>query len=71
MRYLKHVRMQRAAKLLHESFLTVKEVAFESGAGDLSHFVREFKKHYSRTPSEFRLYARLISEGSSNGNLVA
>ncbi len=55
--YLKHLRAKRAAYLLQSSFLTIKEVAFQTGSGDVSHFVRDFKKHYGLTPSEFRLQA--------------
>jgi len=52
--YFKRVRIRRAAHLLETSFLSIKEVVFQSGANDLSHFVRDFKKVYGLTPSEFR-----------------
>lgn len=52
--YLKRLRMQKAANLLLRSFLSIKEVAFQSGARDLSHFVRDFKQYYGVTPSQFR-----------------
>src|SRR6266481_3053915 len=55
MQYLRHLRMQHAQELLRGSFLSIKEVAFLSGAKDLSHFVRAFKKEYGVTPSGFRL----------------
>jgi AraC-like DNA-binding protein len=54
MQYLKRVRIRRAANLLETSFLSIKEVVFQSGARDLSHFVRDFKKEYGLTPREFR-----------------
>ncbi len=54
MQYLKALRMQQAEKLLRTTFLSIKEVAFLSRARDLSHFVRDFKKEYGFTPSEFR-----------------
>ena len=56
--YVKRLRMKRAADLLRASFLSVKEVSFQSGWGDLSHFVRDFKKRYGLTPSEFRTRER-------------
>src|SRR5713226_7822186 len=46
MQYLKHVRLKRAATLLRTSFLSIKEIIFQSGAKDISHFVRDFKKLY-------------------------
>jgi transcriptional regulator GlxA family with amidase domain len=54
MRYLRDLRMQRAEQLLRTTFLSIKEVTFLSGERDVSHFVRDFKKKYGRTPSEFR-----------------
>jgi AraC-like DNA-binding protein len=54
MRYVKGLRMKRAARLLRTSFLSIKEVIFQSGSGDVSHFVRDFKKRYGLTPGEFR-----------------
>src|SRR5882762_4606743 len=53
--YLRTLRMERARSLLQTSFLSVKEVTFQSGLTDVSHFVREFKKRYGLTPSEFRV----------------
>jgi AraC-like DNA-binding protein len=54
MQYFRDLRMHRAEQLLQETFLSIKEVAFLSGAKDLSHFVRDFKKRSGRTPREFR-----------------
>src|SRR5258708_5093319 len=52
--YLKALRMDRAQSLLHTSFLSVKEITFQSGFTNVSHFVRDFKKLHGATPSEFR-----------------
>jgi transcriptional regulator GlxA family with amidase domain len=54
MQYLRELRMKRAEHLLLTTFLTIKEVAGISGIRDVSHFVRDFKKQYGLTPSEFR-----------------
>jgi transcriptional regulator GlxA family with amidase domain len=54
MQYLKCLRMKKAADLLQSSFLTIKEIIFQTGARDASNFVRDFKKRYALTPSEFR-----------------
>ncbi len=53
-RFLKTLRMERAEYLLQTSFLSVKEVTFQSGMTDVSHFVRDFKKRHRMTPTEFR-----------------
>ena len=52
--YLKNLRMQHAEELLKGSFLSIKEITFLTGMKDVSHFVREFKRRYGATPSEFR-----------------
>jgi len=56
--YLKQLRMSQAADLLTSSFLSIKEICFRCGAGDVSHFVREFRKQYGVRPREFRARAR-------------
>jgi transcriptional regulator GlxA family with amidase domain len=53
-RYLKSLRMQGAATLLTTTFLSVKEVVRRVGCTDESHFVRDFKRMYGVTPSEYR-----------------
>ncbi len=52
--FVKRVRLERAKKLLKNSFLTVKEIAAFVGANDVSHFVRDYKAAYGHTPSEAR-----------------
>lgn len=52
--YFKDLRLHQAEKLLRSTFLSVKEVTFSCGMKDVSHFVRDFKKRYGRTPSEYR-----------------
>jgi transcriptional regulator GlxA family with amidase domain len=53
-RYLKSLRMQHAATLLTTTFLSVKEIVRRVGCSDESHFVRDFKRIYGVTPSEYR-----------------
>jgi AraC family transcriptional regulator of arabinose operon len=47
--YFRELRMERSEELLRSTFLTVKEVASLSGVGDVSHFVRQFKKKHGAT----------------------
>ena|SRR5215217_2565638 len=53
-KYLKCLRMQEAAVLLTTTFLSVKEIVRRVGLTDESHFVRDFKRFYGVTPSEYR-----------------
>jgi AraC-like DNA-binding protein len=46
--------MQHAATLLTTTFLSVKEIVRRVGCTDESHFVRDFKRFYGVTPSEYR-----------------
>jgi AraC-like DNA-binding protein len=63
-RYLRVLRMERAKDLLESSFLSVKEIAFQVGLTDESHFVRDFKSTYGFSPALYR------SQFKSNGNGV-
>src|SRR6185369_3132259 len=53
-KYLKSLRLQQAATLLTSTFLSVKEIVRRVGCTDESHFVRDFKRRYGMTPSEYR-----------------
>lgn len=61
-KYLKTLRMDQAATLLTTTFLSVKEIVRRVGCTDESHFVRDFKRMYGRTPSEYRSHAYLSSD---------
>ena len=73
-RYLRLLRMERAKDLLESSFLSVKEIAFQVGLNDESHFVRDFKSTYGYSPALYR--SRFRSNGAevehkANGKAVA
>jgi AraC-like DNA-binding protein len=53
-RYLRLLRMERAKNLLESSFLSVKEIAYQVGVNDESHFVRDFKSTYGFSPALYR-----------------
>jgi len=53
--YLVAARLRRAARLLLATRLPVTEVAFEVGFGDLSNFIRTFRRAAGRSPRAFRL----------------
>jgi transcriptional regulator GlxA family with amidase domain len=73
-RYLRLLRMERAKGLLESSFLSVKEIAYQVGLNDESHFVRDFKSTYGYSPalyrSRFRSNGAEDHSGNRNGNLM-
>ena len=64
-KYLKSLRMQQAATLLTTTFLSIKEIVRRVGLTDESHFVRDFKRLYGMTPSEYRNSALFSSDHSN------
>ena len=52
--FLKSIRMEEARRLLESTLLSVKEVLNKVGMSDQSHFVKDFKKIYGRTPTNYR-----------------
>ena len=68
-RYLRLLRMERAKNLLESSFLSVKEIAFQVGLNDESHFVRDFKSTYGSSPALYRSrFKNNQPENGHNGN---
>jgi AraC-like DNA-binding protein len=65
-RYLRLLRMERARSLLESSFLSVKEIAFQVGLNDESHFVRDFKAAYGFSPAIYR--SNFKGNGGENGH---
>ena len=63
-RYLKSLKMRHAATLLTSTFLSVKEIVRRAAFTDESHFVRDFKRIYGMTPSQYRNDAMLSSESN-------
>jgi AraC-like DNA-binding protein len=53
-RYVKSVRMRHARKLLQETCMTVKQVMFEVGISDHSHFSKDYKREFGENPTETR-----------------
>src|SRR5687768_6375071 len=68
-RYLRLLRMERARNLLESSFLSVKEIAYQVGLNDESHFVRDFKSTYGFSPALYRTHFKNNhTEAAPNGN---
>ena len=56
-RYMKHLRMHRARKLLQETMLSVKQVRIEAGLADHSHFARDYKREFGESPTDTRRFS--------------
>lgn len=62
--YINRQRMERAARLLRESTLAGKEVAWACGFATQSYFIRTFREHFDMTPKAWRA-------GREEGELLA
>src|SRR5215213_4149840 len=56
--YLKSLRMQKAKELLEETFLNMKQIMFQVGVNEKSHFARAFRQTYGLSPAEYRKCVR-------------
>lgn len=54
MNWICNKRLEKAAELLADTFLTIKEVGYRVGMPNDSHFTRDFKKKYGLPPSIYR-----------------
>ena len=52
--YIREVRLRRAATMLRNTFLTIKQVLKHVGLGSNAHFVRDFRKLHGMTPTAYR-----------------
>jgi len=52
--FLRDLRLEKARKLLETKFYRLKQIGFEVGMPNDSHFTRDFKKKYGVTPTEYR-----------------
>ena len=52
--YLSEKKMQCAERLLMESGLSVKEIAYKLGYNSIQHFIKLFKMRYMSTPKEYQ-----------------
>ena len=66
MEYLNNKRCEEAATLLQYSTSQVKEIAFFCGFNDMPYFRRQFFKHYSVTPLQYRELHQIKSVNTMN-----
>jgi AraC-like DNA-binding protein len=53
-KYLRKLQMRMASRALVYSDLALADVALSCGFADQSHFTRQFRRHFGRTPREYR-----------------
>jgi len=63
--YLKTLLMQEAYRLVVDSDLSIKEIAYHLGGRDRSHFARDFKRAYGITPTRLRSSAARWRSGAA------
>jgi AraC-like DNA-binding protein len=66
LQFLREMRLNQAANLLKNSFLSIKEIRFRTGLSDKSSFIKDFKKKYGMTPS---VYRKQSDKSDTVGNL--
>jgi transcriptional regulator GlxA family with amidase domain len=70
-KYIHKLRLKRSKLLLETTFLSVKEIAFDVGIRDYSHFVRDFEKEFGLSPTKYRYnYHQRKSESLQNPGLA-
>ncbi len=70
--YLRELRLEKACELLENTFHQIKQIGFEVGMPNDSHFTRDFKKKYGLTPTEYRkqYWERIQAEKSDGLGMI-
>lgn len=69
--YVKTRRLETARDLLRETNLRIKEICFQIGITDNTHFVREFKKFSGLYPKGYRIaFRNKAIETARNGEIL-
>jgi AraC family transcriptional regulator of arabinose operon len=69
--YLKSLKMLEAKRLLKSSPLSIKQIIFQLGIKDKSHFERDFKKKYGLTPAQYRVASLRKRQYENTGTIPA
>jgi AraC-like DNA-binding protein len=67
MSYVNRGRIADAARLLTDSELSIKEIAFQTGFGSSSTFSRRFRRGTGMSPREYRLQQQLTNQNPCTG----
>lgn len=67
LQHVHQLRVQEAQRLLEQSDLSCTDIAYETGFGDQSYFIKQFRKWMGITPARYRklYYSRQAEEKSS------
>jgi transcriptional regulator GlxA family with amidase domain len=60
--FLRHARLERAAELLRQTELSIKEIAATVGYGHSSSFDRGFEKRFDVAPADYRRRHRALMD---------
>ena len=58
-KFLRKLRLRIASRALMDTDASMSEIALKCGFADQSHFSREFRRQFGRTPREYREYYKL------------
>ena len=54
LQHIHQLRIREAQRLLEQSDLNCTDIAYETGFGDQSYFIKQFRKHLGITPAKYR-----------------
>ncbi len=60
--YIRELRLEKAAKLIKNTDLTIAEISYQVGFGSPSYFNKKFVKYYGITPGEYKTQSFTLSE---------
>lgn len=69
-KYIKRIRLEKAAEYLKYSSSKIADIAFEIGFEDIASFSKAFKNKYHSTPSAFRKRCKTLQELTRESLLV-
>jgi AraC family transcriptional regulator len=58
--YARHLRVERARRLLHHTRQSLSEIALRAGYSDQSHLTRDFRRAFGLSPGAYRRPARRV-----------
>ncbi|WP_338733647.1 helix-turn-helix domain-containing protein [Mangrovimonas cancribranchiae] len=67
-RFIREIRLQKAAELLLKTDMTASEVSFEVGFGNPSYFTKCYREYFGYPPGETKSRASDISDTTGNDN---
>jgi AraC-like DNA-binding protein len=70
-KYLRKLQMRMASRALVYTHQSLADVAVACGFSDQSHFTREFRRHFGRTPRNYREYYARAGDAGRASDAVA